>query len=167
MGKSFGYKCNKCGKYIWFSIGTGIAYSYYYNETKKKIMNGELGERYKEFFEMFPDAATDAEIGAYECLSCGEVFNEMNLGMYLPKDKIDDLDTFEKEWIETVVKEKRSPSSIELELGYELFEGEEHKCCKCSSAKVRKIEERSILEYIPKCYQCDASMDLVDFAQWD
>ena len=167
MGRNYGYKCRKCGKYIWFWDGVGFLFPVYYEETEEKILKGEYGQKYKEFFEVFPNAATDAESGAYECLHCGHVFNEVNLGMYLPKDDRKMIEPSDKAWsVAFSLKGRKYVTSIELESEFELFEDEQHKCCKCGM-EARKIIREEIYNCKIKCRKCDEEMELIELEFWD
>lgn len=166
MGNSYGFRCKKCGDYKWISEGIGFLFPTLYEQTIEEIKDGKWGEKYHEFFEVFPNAATDVENGVYLCEHCGNIFNEINQGLYLPKDERMEIKPSDNRWCVAMPQiGKRYVTACELEKDYFLYEAEVHSCPQCGKNAKRVKGDISKLE--PICSKCRTRMELEDLEFWD
>lgn len=122
----------------------------------EEIKEGEWGEKYREFFKRFPNAATNIENGIYICENCGVIFSEINKGLYVAKNDNFFSEESDNIWCVSMSQlGKKYVSPRELNKEFCLIEKEEHYCPKCSSG-VRKINDLS--NVIPKCSKCGTEM---------
>ena len=166
MGNVYGYQCTKCSNYVWFSTGVGFLFPFCYEKAIDEIKAGKWGEEYQEFFEAYKNAATDVEEGVYLCEYCGEVFNEMNRGMYISKDENQEVLPSEIRWCVAMPQiGKEYVTSYDLAKNYYLYKKEIHNCPKCGKP-TKQIKEDDI-EMITICRKCNQKMKLVDLEFWD
>lgn len=85
MGECLSFKCRECGHVTGANVGIGFFFPKEYQDTVKRIRNGEYGPEWKELYESTPGAAVNAEADFYVCPSCGAAGSELNLSIYQPK----------------------------------------------------------------------------------
>lgn len=82
MGQGMIFECKRCGNSFNLQFGSGMLYPT--NDWFYKI-NGI--DDVLEFVKIHPEGVVECEKVVKRCKNCGELLNEMDFSMYLPKGK--------------------------------------------------------------------------------
>ncbi|MBO7388830.1 MAG: hypothetical protein J6T90_04640, partial [Methanomicrobium sp.] len=117
----------------------------------KKAKDGELGEDIQNFFKEHKDGAIDAEHVVLCCEDCGHLTTDVDLTMYIPKEK----------------KPEKSEHSIwsYLEEYYTKFAEYPHKCEKCGG-RMKILRENDDMDLL--CPECGTPLEESGmYIMWD
>lgn len=172
MGNGTYWTCPKCGIRNEFYFGVGIMFPRTYARTKEALINGTYGQHYVEFFREHPDGAIDVYRKACVCKECGIYERYEGVELYLPKEKIDEI---EEKSIWSIAFPGKDISYVdpwELHNNYVLYERSDQMCPECNKPMdiLNNTSEFIAMttEHRPNCKKCGAEIRKVKCGlNWD
>lgn len=154
------WQCRKCNYLFHAATGVGFLFPQVYKETLDKAKNGELGSELETFFKDYKDGAIDASNTVLCCERCGALKNEMDLTMYVPKNKLPNKKN-EKWSVAFPFNEEDYVTPWDLE-DYMEYSKYPHKCEECGG-NMQVVED--ILKIA--CPICKEPLEIIEDILWD
>ncbi len=165
MGSGFGYICPKCGFEFEAEIGIGFMFPIVYAEAVQKAKYGKLGEEIQNFFKEHKDGAIDAEYVVLCCEDCSHLTTDMDLTMYIPKEKKPEKLEHGRWAVAAPFEGADYVTWFDLEEYYTKFAEYPHKCDRCGG-KMKILHEEDDMNIL--CPECGAPLEQSDkIVMWD
>ncbi|MBQ3717897.1 MAG: hypothetical protein II893_00645 [Methanomicrobium sp.] len=160
MGSGRGYVCPKCGFEFVAETGIGFMFPMVYAMTVEKAKKGELGEEIQNFFKEHKDGAIDAESVVLCCENCGHLTTDMDLTMYIPKEKKPEKSEYGRWSVAAPFEGADCVSLSDIEENYTKFAEYPHKCEKCGGRmKILRKDEDDDNDLDLVCPECGTPLE--------